>query len=336
MKGVLLINLGSPDSTSTKDVRSYLNQFLMDKRVIDIPYPLRALLVKGIILNTRPKKSAEAYKSIWWEEGSPLIVISKRLTEKVTKKVTLPVALGMRYKNPSIQQAIGELVKQGIDEIFVIPLYPQYAMSTTETVIAEVVRVQQKYFPNVKLEYLKPFYNDPKYIKVLANSIKKHLPESFDKLLFSYHGVPVRHITKKDSKDTKRVKKILFERETSKEDTCYQTHCYETTRLVQKELGLEDEQLFLSFQSRLGVDPWLQPYTDKTIKEFPSKGVEKLAVVTPAFVADCLETLEEIGEEAKEFFEENGGKEFTVIPCLNDNEEWADLLSQWITEWQNS
>ncbi|MBS9766628.1 MAG: ferrochelatase [Flavobacteriaceae bacterium] len=336
MKGVLLVNLGSPDSTSTKDVRSYLNQFLMDKRVIDIPYPLRALLVKGIILNTRPKKSAKAYESIWWEDGSPLIVLSERLTEKVASKTTIPVALAMRYKNPSIEQGMKELVKQGVDEIFVIPLYPQYAMSTTETVVAEVVRVQKKQFPNVKLEYLKPFYNDPEYIKVLANSIKKNLPKSFDKLLFSYHGVPVRHITKKDNKDTKRVKKILFKKETSKEETCYQTHCYETTELVKKELGLEDEQLFLSFQSRLGIDPWLQPYTDKTVKEFPKKGVEKLVVVTPAFVSDCLETLEEIGEEAKEFFLENGGKEFTVVPCLNDDEEWADLLSNWITKWQNS
>ncbi len=336
MKGVLLVNLGSPDSTSPKDVRSYLDQFLMDKRVIDIPYALRTLLVKGIILNTRPKKSAKAYQSIWWEEGSPLIVISERLTQKVASKVALPVELAMRYKNPSIEYGMQELVKKGVDEIFVVPLYPQYAMSTIETVVAEVVRVQKKRFPKVKLNYLKPFYNHPEYIKVLANSIQKHLPESFDKLLFSYHGVPLRHITKKDTKDTKRVKKIYFGKETVKEETCYQTHCYKTTELVQKELGLNDDQLFLSFQSRLGMNEWLQPYTDKTVKGFPSKGVEKLVVVTPAFVSDCLETLEEIGEEAKEFFLENGGKEFTVVPCLNDDEEWADLLGKWITEWEKS
>lgn len=336
MKGILLINLGSPDSTSTKDVKSYLNQFLMDKRVIDIPYIFRALLVKGIILNTRPKKSAKLYESIWWEEGSPLIVLSERLTKKVSEKVDFPVELAMRYKNPSIKYGMSKLVEKGVTEIFVIPLYPQYAMSTTETVVAEVVRVQQKHFPTLKIDYLKPFYNHPEYIEVLANSIKKDLPEDFDKLLFSYHGVPVRHITKKDDKDRKRIKKIFFEKEATKEEACYETHCYKTTELVQKELDLEDDKVFLSFQSRLGIDPWLQPYTDKTVKNFPKKGVKKLVVVTPAFVSDCLETIEEIGEEAEEIFTENGGTKFTLIPCLNDNEDWANLLAKWITNWANS
>lgn len=336
MKGILLVNLGSPDSTSTKDVKSYLNQFLMDKRVIDIPYIFRALLVKGIILNTRPKKSAKLYESIWWEEGSPLIVLSERLTQKVSEKVDFPVELAMRYKNPSIKHGISKLVEKGVTKIFVIPLYPQYAMSTTETVAAEVVRVQQKHFSTLKIDYLKPFYNHPEYIEVLANSIKKDLPKDFDKLLFSYHGVPVRHITKKDNKDRKRIKKIFFEKEATREEACYETHCYKTTELVQKQLNLEDDKVYLSFQSRLGIDPWLQPYTDKTVKNFPKKGVKRLVVVTPAFVSDCLETIEEIGEEAREFFTESGGTEFTLIPCLNDNEDWANLLAKWITNWANS
>lgn len=336
MKGILLVNLGSPNSTDVKDVKKYLDEFLMDKRVIDIPYLLRAFVVKGIILNTRPKKSANLYKSIWWDEGSPLIVLSKRLTKKVSDKVDFPVELAMRYGNPSIKYAMDKLVKKGVTEIFVIPLYPQYAMSTTETVVAEVVSVHKKYFPALKIDYLKPFYNHPEYIKVLANSIKKHLPKTFDKLLFSYHGVPVRHITKKDNKDRKNIKKIFFKKETTKDETCYKTHCYKTTELVQKQLNLDNNKTFLSFQSRLGIDPWLQPYTDKTVKDFPKKGIKKLAVVTPAFVSDCLETLEEIGKEAKELFLENGGKEFTLIPCLNEDEEWANLLVKWITHWTNT
>ncbi len=333
MKGVLLVNLGSPDSTDPKDVKKYLDEFLMDENVIDLPYVFRALLVKGIILNTRPKKSAAAYKKIWWKEGSPLIVLSKHLQKKVQAKTTLPVVLAMRYGNPSIKNGLEELANKGVTEVFVVPLYPQYAMSTSETVVAKVFEERNKHFPNLKLDYLEPFYNNDEYIEVLANSIKKELPEKFDKLVFSYHGVPVRHITKKDSKKRKAIKQEYFKRPTAEEETNYQKHCYKTTELVQKKLGLSDDKIFIAFQSRLGIDPWLQPYFDKTIEKFPEKGVKNIVVVTPAFISDCLETLEEIAMEGKEDFLEAGGEKYQTIPCVNDNDDWVAVLSKWINNW---
>lgn len=333
MKGVLLVNLGSPDSTDPKDVKKYLDEFLMDENVIDLPYIFRALLVKGIILNTRPKKSAATYKKIWWKEGSPLIVLSKHLQKKVQTKTTFPVVLAMRYGNPSIKSGLEELANKGVKEVFVVPLYPQYAMSTSETVVAKVFEERNKHFPNLKLDYLKPFYNNDEYIEVLANSIKKELPENFDKLIFSYHGVPVRHITKKDSKKRKAIKQEYFKRPTTEEETNYQKHCYKTTELVQKKLGLSDDKIFIAFQSRLGLDPWLQPYFDKTIEKFPEKGIKNIVVVTPAFVSDCLETLEEIAMEGKEEFLEAGGEKYQTIPCINDNDDWVTILSKWINNW---
>ncbi|HHC80457.1 MAG TPA: ferrochelatase, partial [Flavobacteriia bacterium] len=198
-KGVLLVNLGSPDSTKTKDVRKYLDEFLMDERVIDIPYWKRYLLIKGIILNTRPKKSAEAYKKIWWKEGSPLVVISKRFTQKVAEKLDIPVALGMRYGSMSIEKGIQELIHQGVKEILLIPLYPHYAMSSYETVIEKAKAINRKSFPTIKMEVLPVFYKNEAYIKAMSNNLKQHLQGfDYDHILFSYHGIPERHILKSD------------------------------------------------------------------------------------------------------------------------------------------
>ncbi|WP_456423988.1 ferrochelatase [Lutibacter sp.] len=335
MKGVLLVNLGSPNSTAVKDVKKYLGEFLMDKRVIDLPYISRFLLVKGIILNTRPKKSAEAYKKIWWDEGSPLIVLSERLLKKVQQETDLPVELAMRYGNPSIKNGIEKLVVKGVTEILLIPLYPQFAMATTETIVVLAHEITQKYFPHIKLTHLPAFYNREDYIKVLSNSIKKELdiiqPEH---LLFSYHGVPERHIKKSDiTKSHCKIDNSCCNTPSEAHKFCYRHQCYETTKLVAKQLNLKENTFSTSFQSRLGRDPWLQPYTDQTIDKFAKNGIKNLAVVTPAFVSDCLETLEEIGIEAKHSFIKNGGKKFTTIPCLNDNDDWANALSEWINNW---
>lgn len=337
MKGVLLVNLGSPNSTSVKDVKKYLGEFLMDKRVIDLPYISRFLLVKGIILNTRPKKSAEAYKKIWWKEGSPLIVLSERLLKKVQQETDLPVELAMRYGNPSIKSSIEKLVNQGITEILLIPLYPQFAMATTETIVVLANKIVEKHFPHIKLTHLPAFYNNESYIKVLSNSIKKELdilqPEH---LLFSYHGVPERHIKKSDiTKSHCKIDNSCCNTPSKAHKFCYRHQCYETTKLVAKQLNLKENTFSTSFQSRLGRDPWLQPYTDQTIDKFAKNGIKNLAVVTPAFVSDCLETLEEIGIEAKHSFIQNGGKHFATIPCLNDNNQWAKTLSKWINNWNS-
>ncbi|MGV8947423.1 MAG: ferrochelatase [Lutibacter sp.] len=335
MKGALLINLGSPNSTSVKDVRNYLDEFLMDKRVIDVPYLLRAFLVKGIILNTRPKKSAEAYKKIWWDEGSPLIVISERLHKKVQKNTDIPVELAMRYGNPSIKSGIEKLAKQGVTEILLIPLYPQFAMATTETIEVLANEIVKKQFPNFKLTSVPAFYNKPDYIEVLSESIQNELTRlKPEHLLFSYHGVPERHIKKSDiTKSHCKIDGSCCNTPSPAHEFCYRHQCYETTKQVAEKLNLKEGSYSTSFQSRLGNDPWLQPYTSQTIDDFATNNLKKLAVVTPAFVADCLETLEEIGMEAKHSFMEKGGEEFNVIPCLNDNDKWVATLVNWIHIW---
>lgn len=326
MKGILLVNLGSPKSTSVKDVRKYLDEFLMDERVIDTKWFFRSLLVQGIILNTRPKKSAEAYETVWTDKGSPLIVISEQIKEKFQKIVDIPVALGMRYAEPSIETGIRELQSKGVKEIVLVPLYPQYAMSTTETVVVKAEEVRKKHFPEMKISYIKPFYNRDIYITALANRIKKGLPEQYDAIQFSYHGVPERHITNYDPSETCNLENCRIDHAQHFNPNCYLNHCYETTRLVMEKLDLPEQKVILTFQSRLGKDPWIQPYTDATLESLPKKGIKNLAIVCPAFVSDCLETLEEISVEGKEIFEHAGGEKFTYIPCLNDDDEWIQVL----------
>ena len=334
-KGVLLVNLGSPESTDPKDVKKYLDEFLMDERVIDVPYWARTLLVRGIILNTRPKKSAEAYKKIWWEEGSPLIVLSERLQHKVDDLTSVPIALAMRYGKPSILQGLQELYDQGVDDVLLFPLYPQFAMATTETILVLAEELRKKHFPKMQFTTVPAFYNHSDYVRVLANSIAEGLKNvEYEHLLFSYHGVPERHIRKSDiTKSHCKIDGSCCQTPSAAHQFCYRHQCYETTRLVAEYLELEKGTYSVSFQSRLGFDPWLKPYTDRTIERMGLEGKKKLAIVTPAFVSDCLETLEEIAMEGREIFEEVGGKEFTVIPCLNDRDEWVKVLARWIDEW---
>ena len=335
MKGVLLVNLGSPDSSTPKDVKKYLGEFLMDERVIDVPLWARTLLVKGIILNTRPKISAKAYSKIWWEEGSPLIVLSERLENKLKQEVELPTALAMRYGSMTIKNGLQQLVDKGVDEVLIIPLYPQFAMATTETILVLAKELRDAHFPQLTLSDLPPFYNNPEYIKVLSNTIKASLKgKTYEHLLFSYHGIPERHIRKSDiTKSHCKIDKSCCVTPSEAHAYCYKHQCLEVTRLVGEELGLEDAVYSTSFQSRLGFDPWLQPYTDRTIERLGKEGTKSMAIATPAFVSDCLETLEEIAMEGEEIFHEVGGKDFTTIPCLNDDPAWVSLLAKWVTEW---
>lgn len=337
MKGVLLVNLGSPEAPTPEAVKPYLDEFLMDERVIDFPYPLRYLLVKGIILNVRPKKSAEAYKKIWWEEGSPLIVISERTIDKIRKQIDIPIALAMRYGTPSIEQGLEELHHQGVRDVLLLPLYPQYAMATTETIFVKAEKVRKKRFPQMKFSRIEYFYNEPEYIRELSETIKENLEGyNYDHLIFSYHGVPERHIKKTDK--TKKHQKIVDNEYccvpgTPEAEYCYRTHCFETTRQVVEYLNLPQEKYSQTFQSRLGLDKWLEPFTAETVVALAKQGVKNMAVVTPAFVADCIETLEEIEMVAGKEFKENGGEEFRMIPCLNDRDSWITVLSQWINHW---
>lgn len=337
MKGVLLVNLGSPDSTNPKDVKKYLDEFLMDPRVIDLPKWARTLLIKGIILNTRPKKSAEAYAKIWWEEGSPLIVISERVKEKVQEKLNIPVALAMRYGSMSLKKGLQELVDKGVTEIKTIPLYPQFAMATTETIDVKVDELVTEFFPQITISRTPAFYHREDYVEALSRSIQERLKGlDYEHILFSYHGVPERHIRKSDitNGNCKMNGKCCFKMGSEQHEFCYRHQCEITTINVAKKLGLKRGTYSTTFQSRLGFDPWLKPYTDRTIERMGKNGIKKMAIVTPAFVSDCLETLEEIAMEGEEIFHEVGGEEFTTIPCLNDRDDFVNVLVSMVEEWR--
>lgn len=330
--GILLVNLGSPDSYEVKDVKRYLGEFLMDERVIDYPQWLRTFLIKGIILNTRPKKSAEAYKSIWWDEGSPLMVLSKRLQKEVAKYTQWPVELGMRYGNPSIHHAINKLKEQNPDlkRVSLIPLYPHYAMSSYETVVVKAREVMEEFFPELEMRVQKPFFDREDYLRILADSLRETLAQEYDHVLFSYHGVPEQQIRKTDVSKGHCLKvENCCQKDSPVQQFCYRHQCVKTTESVAQMLDIPTEKYTTSFQSRLGPIQWLTPYTDKTIEELAKRGVKKLVVLCPAFVSDCLETIEEIGEEARDIFLEHGGEEFHLIPCLNDQSDWAELLAKY-------
>ncbi|MRI00966.1 ferrochelatase [Kriegella sp. EG-1] len=336
MKGVLLVNLGSPESPTAKDVKPYLDEFLMDERVIDVPNWLRNIIVRGIILRTRPKKSAEAYAKIWWDEGSPLVVISERFTEKVQNQTKMPVALGMRYGKMTIKNALQELVNKGVDEVLLVPLYPHYAMSSFETVVVKTMEVQEEFFANVKITTLPAFYKNEDFIRVLSERIKEGLDGfDYDHVLFSYHGIPERHIRKSDpTRFHCKIDGNCCNTNSVAHNTCYRHQCFETTKKVKAYLNLPDDKISNSFQSRLPNDPWLKPYTDFEFVRLAEEGKKNLAVITPAFVSDCLETLEEIAMEGKHQFQEAGGGDYRHIACLNDGDAWVSVMSDWVNNWE--
>ena len=336
-QGVILLNLGSPNSTSTPDVRNYLREFLMDGRVLDIPFLLRWLIVHCFILPRRPQQSAEAYQSVWTDEGSPLIVTSFKQQKALQEKLDIPVALGMRYGNPSTEAAIDELINKGVDDLFIIPLYPHYAMSSYETAVVYLNKILKKKKVSMRTRLLPPFYKDEAYITALVESAKPYLENSdYDRLIFSFHGIPERHILKSDPSKSHCFKSdVCCQNCNVAHATCYRHQCIQTVQSFVNQLGLPKEKYFLSFQSRLGRDPWLQPYTDKTIEKHAEDGYKKIKVICPAFTTDCLETLEEIAMEGKEIFEEAGGEHFEHIPCLNENENFIEFLAGKVHAWQN-
>jgi len=330
------MNLGSPDSTSVKDLKKYLSEFLMDERVIDTPYLSRLLLVKGIIVPFRAPKSAEAYKSIWTKEGSPLIVLTKQLQSALQKLIDEPVEIAMRYGNPTPKFAFDKLIRENPDlkEVLAIPLYPHYAMSSYETAVeyAKEVHLKNKY--SFRLKFIKPYYNEENYIDALTESMKPFLEQEFDHFLFSYHGVPERHIYKGDVTKQHCLKvENCCEVSSVAHQQCYRHQCFVTTRLVAEKLGIPKEKFSVSFQSRLGRSEWLKPYTAERLAQLPTEGKKKILVACPAFVSDCLETLEEIAEQGKEIFLHGGGERFTMIPCLNVHPAWVTTLAKWTEEY---
>ena len=323
-----LVNLGSPASTEVADVRRYLNQFLMDPYVIDLPWPVRRLLV-SLILIKRPEQSAHAYASIWWPEGSPLVVLSQRLADAVRPHWSEgPVELAMRYGEPSIERSLLKLAGQGIKQVTLAPLYPQFADSTTTTAIEEARRVIREHGLDIQLAILQPFFDQPEYLDALVHSVKTHLEQPFDHLLLSFHGLPERHLRKTDPTGSHclRSSDCCQRAEGAVLASCYRAQCIQSAASFAERAGLSADQWSVSFQSRLGRAKWIEPYTEAHLEELAAKGVKKLLVMCPAFVSDCIETLEEIGDRGREQFIAAGGEELQLVPCLNTDERWVEAL----------
>lgn len=325
--GLLLVNLGSPASPKVYDVRTYLTQFLHDPYVIDLPAPVRRLLVEGLILRTRPKRSAAAYQKIWWEEGSPLVVLTERLASKVRQRIEVPVVFGMRYGVPSIASAISELQRLGVRRIVMMPLYPQYAMASTLTAVEDARAAVRMLDPSLDLVIVPPFYSEPEFLDAEANLIRYAVTSTPDHMLFSYHGLPERHLRKTDPTNGHCLRSSsCCETASEAHATCYRHQCIRTTESLLRRCEIAPARATMTFQSRLGMDQWLRPYTLVTALSLAQAGVNHLAIVCPSFVTDCLETLEEIGHGLREAFMSAGGQHLTVIPCLNDSDMWADAV----------
>lgn len=330
-QAVFLINLGSPDSPSVPDVRRYLREFLSDPYVLDTPWPIRQLVLNVAILPRRPRNTAEAYRKIWTVEGSPLVVMSQRVQSLLRKNVDMPVELAMRYGNPSISTVIQRLLEQKIEEILLIPLYPHYAKSSYETAVVKVQEVLRKLSANIVLKILPPFYKEKDYIHALVASSQDYLSKSYDHLLFSFHGLPKRHLKLADrSKTHCLVQENCCSLTHPAHETCYRAQAFRTVQEFVTLAHIPQGKYSVAFQSRLGREPWLQPYTDQELELFPSRGIKKLATISPAFVSDCLETIEELGMRGKEIFMNAGGEEFTLIPCLNDHPLWIEALQKFV------
>ncbi|MBI31993.1 MAG: ferrochelatase [Euryarchaeota archaeon] len=317
-KGVILLNVGTPDQPTIESVKHYLREFLLDPNVIDAPYVIRHILVRGLILRFRPRKIAPKYEEIWMKEGSPLRVYTERMVNAIKSEFDsneIIVEYGMRYGNPSIRSALERLKNSGVDEILIAPLFPQYAQATTETsVSATKFQLKQMGWKPMVKEW-GDFYNHEAFIEPLVESIKPMIKKN-SHLLFSFHGLPLSHI--------RRVKKL------GKPN--YVEHCEATVSSVVEKLNIEKSQWSISYQSRLGPVRWLTPSTDSVVKKMGKDGIEHLVIISPAFVADGLETLEELNIEAREIFTENGGGDFTLVNCLNDNKKWIQGLKNLIVE----
>jgi ferrochelatase len=328
--GVLLVNLGSPDSPSVADVRRYLREFLMDGRVLDAPWPVRFFIVHALILPFRPRQSAEAYHKVWTPAGSPLVVTSRKVRQELQQRARVPVELAMRYRNPSVESAVGKLVAQGVEDLLLIPLFPHYAMSSYETAVVRVQEVLGQRAPGMRLTVEPPWFNRPDYVEALVASATPHPADGYDHLLFSFHGLPERHLRKSDPtrRHCLQVEDCCAVASPA-HATCYRAQCFRTVEAFVKRSGVT--RYSVAFQSRLGREPWLRPYTDHEIVRLAQAGVRNLRVICPAFVADCLETLEEIGMRGRELFLGAGGTEFRLIPCLNTHPLWIQALVNSVT-----
>jgi len=329
--GILLVNLGTPDSAKTGDVRKYLREFLNDPRVIDISWLWRKLLVNLIIVPFRAPKSAKQYKVIWTQEGSPLLIYGERLKDKLQKKLgdTYIVELAMRYQQPSVRKTLDKIAHK-VEKLIVVPLYPHYASSSTGSTIEKVMQEIKDYevIPDIKIQG--PFFNHPEFIKAFTTIAQKQNKLSdYDHYLFSYHGLPERHIMKGSEECGMNCKlNECCNTLTDKNFYCYRASCYHTTKLIAEALKLTEGSYTTSFQSRLGRDPWIKPYTDHVIAEKAKSGVKKMLAFSPAFVADCLETLFEIRIEYNRLFKEHRGTQLDLAESLNDSDEWVEALQK--------
>jgi len=331
-KAVLLINLGSPDSPSVADVRRYLREFLMDGRVLDVNWLVRFCVVNFAILPTRPKQSAEAYHKIWTPAGSPLVVTSRNVQAKLQQRVQVPVELAMRYQNPSIPEAVRSLADKAADEVLMIPLFPHYAMSSFETAVERVKEVAARLAPTMRFIVQPPCYEQTDYIAALVASAEEFLRRPYDHLLFSFHGLPERHLRKSDPTGAHCLaSEHCCETPNPAHATCYRAQCFKTVAAFVKKAGIPKEKYSIAFQSRLGRDPWLKPYTDFELPRLAGAGVKNLLVMCPAFVSDCLETLEEIGLRGRETFQNAGGTTLELIPCLNEHPLWVEALEKMVS-----
>lgn len=311
-QGILLCNLGTPDAPRPAELRRYLKEFLSDPRVVEIPRLLWWMILNLIILRIRPRRSAKLYQSVWTEAGSPLMLYSQGQVNAVKQRLAekygdIPVVLGMRYGNPSMASAIKQLTDQNVRDIIVLPLYPQYAGATTGSTFDAIAKTFTRLRWVPELQFINGYHKSEAYIEAICSTIRRHFEQHGqpEKLVFSYHGTPERYLKNGDP---------------------YHCFCHQTTRLVREKMGLDEAQVMTTFQSRFGREPWLQPYTDKTLEQLPEDGIKHVAVICPGFSSDCLETIEEINMEGRESFIESGGEQFHYIPCLNDDPVHIDAL----------
>jgi len=332
--GVLLINLGTPKSPSVRDVRRFLTEFLNDPFVIDLPYIPRKILVNFGIVPIRSPKSAEVYKKIWTENGFPLLTHGIAVKESLSEKLgdDIPVELGMRYQSPSLKGAVDKLVIRGVERIIAIPMFPQYAYSTTRSVVEKLRKIERKMSSKVNIEIVDQFFDHPGLISAFAGNGMKHNPKSFDHILISFHGMPVRHINKVYSGDHDCIKQNCRKEVNQNNEHCYVATSHENARLIAEKMNLSPDDYTLVYQSRLGKSEWLKPYADEKIIELAKQGMKKLLVFSPSFIADCLETTIEIGEEYQELFEEHGGEKIQLVESLNNNPEWIDVLQSLVMD----
>ena len=329
--GVLLINLGTPDSPSVSDVRKYLSEFLNDPRVIDIPWLLRKILVNLIIVPFRAPKSAKIYRQLWTKDGSPLLIYGNAVKDKLQSALgeNFEVELAMRYQNPGLDEVLGRMRKKSYRRIIIVPLFPQYASASTGSAVDKTMKIISKWWVIPELRFISQFFDNEGFIDTIAEKTKPYNVEDYDHILFSYHGLPVRQVDKvyTDGKpcDDHDCENVL------NEDNyyCYKAACYATTRLLVARLNIPDDKYTVCFQSRLNKD-WLEPFADKTIIRKAEEGAKKILVFSPAFVADCLETKVEIGIEYQKLFEEHGGEKIQLIESLNDHPKWIETLKEMV------